>query len=358
MKKKLSMVLTLMLAMSMLVGCVATGGPATVAAYQLKDVTKYELEIIPDPEWAEPIELSEEEYAALDVYTYEELAKCFVPEKIDASKLMEYFSFVESKDDEGRSQFHMHTKQGFYVDGPLFFDYDDWFGIGYYEYDPLNFQGFIASIENEYAQTWLEEKQKSLQLRDEAYIYKWVPDQITWQTVEGKEVLYVSSHVTDGDYTLIEEYEENELEISYMLHVIAQMGLLKQEEESTQTPEPGATEEQPEPSWSQPFMGKYYVGGSQNSSIAGIYIDEEYVYLKHISGREDSIPLSTYKQPDGSYSFLDKSDPEMPSGFSYSKNDDCFFLIQQGIDVGMLEKADKAAYDAIGTGFGDSDGMY
>ena len=56
--------------------------------------------------------------------------------------------------------------------------------------------------------------------------------------------------------------------------------------------------------------------------------------------------------------FLDKSDPEMPSGFSYSKNDDCFFLIQQGIDVGMLAKADKAAYDAIGTGFGDSDGMY
>ena len=113
------------------------------------------------------------------------------------------------------------------------------------------------------------------------------------------------------------------------------------------SPEP---EPAPETNWSQPFMGKYFVGDLSYAEAAniGVYMDETYLYVKADTfGVSEPVELvfeectegvyfiSEYYE-DGYYYYVETGELKSINGYD-------------GATLATLYVSDKATYDAIGT---------
>lgn len=257
MKKKVNLIFIFLLAITMCTGCVMSAGPAELdAPYQLKDVSAYKLEVasdayLEDPlsnthsaaEYAETIAVEEGDPRLANTYTYEELATCFsVVAELNASNLGEYFTLETLPDNDEYNKIQMSVKDGFYVSGVLIMNFMGKNG-GYEQkqYDPFCYGGSLGACEKKDT-GWTTEKFKTVELEGKSYLYTFYPTEEMWTSYEDTKAIYVASQRENsyGEYTLIEAYENDPTEISYLLRVISETGLLDGEGSST-TPDSEAT---------------------------------------------------------------------------------------------------------------------
>lgn len=257
MKKKLSIIVIGLIAITMCTGCVMSAGPAELdAAYQLKDVSEYKFEVandmyIEDPlsnthaaaEYVEAIAVEEGDPRLANTYTYEELAACFtVVKELNASNLGEYFSLETLPDNDEYNKIQMNAKEGFYIANVLIMNFMSKNG-GYeqQQYEPLWMGGSLGACEKK-DKSWTTEKFKTVELEGKSYIYTFSPTGEMWTNYEGTQTIYVATQKENsyGEYTLLEAYENNPTEISYLLRVISETGLLGGGSSST-TPDGGNT---------------------------------------------------------------------------------------------------------------------
>lgn len=263
MKKKLSIIFIFLITITMCTGCVMSAGSAELdAAYQLKDVSEYKFEVasdeyLEDPlsntnaasEYAAPVAVEEGDPRLANTYTYEELAACFtMVTELNASNLGEYFSLETLPYNDEYNEVQMNAKEGFYISNVLVMKFMNKNG-GYeqQQYEPLWMFGSFTKCEKKDT-SWTTEKFKTVELVEKSYIYTFSPTEEMWTNYDDTQAIYVTTQKENshGEYLLIEAYENNPTEISYMLRVISETGLLGGSGSSA-TPDSGSSEETPAP---------------------------------------------------------------------------------------------------------------
>lgn len=117
-------------------------------------------------------------------------------------------------------------------------------------------------------------------------------------------------------------------------------------------PEPAPA---PTPTYSYPFMGKYFIAvvnyGSPSQQYVnyGMYIDETTIYYNDC-GQIFTEPLAAYIFEDrGNGNYTYSTDSDYPDGFSYYAANEHINTFSGGYDGYLYIPVDKAVYDAIGS---------
>lgn len=365
MKKKLSVLLVVVMVLMSFVGCAVPGAGASGsnAPFQAKDVSNYEFDLVNDAYTEDPLGntmaafnastseavTEDDDVRFSNTYSYEEMAECFtLVTELNASNMSDYFALETVPDDEWYNKVLMNGTEGYYVSGAVAMNFKDKNGGDIQcTYDPLSEDGEInLCFKND--KSWTTESLNTVELQTSVSLYTFTPKEGMWTDYNGEQVICV--YTNDGVTAVVELFENKPIELSYLLRVLSEKGLLSNEttpdaggQDGTSTPvttpDEGAAEQTPaptpEPTYAYPFMGKYYVGTS------AVYFDATYVYF---DGNYNN-PL-TYTIDDlgnGNY-FIDLG---YGDGLTYIGANDMFFLSSQGFDAGDAYRSDKATFEAF-----------
>lgn len=378
MKKKLSILLAFAMLMTMFTGCgmvqISLGGGKVEeldAAYQLMDVSGYEyFNLVVGTQKGSRVELSEGDAKLENVYSYEELGAYFTKVDVKSADIVNLFKMTNDGeiDDDSYYGIKLRLKEKYYTSSTIemIIKVDGETYSGYY--GQLWEDDAIAAIPKE---SYKEDLLNSTEFANTTYMYQFNPSDELFTNSDGKQVIYVATECENslGKYTLIEEYENTPMEITYMLYVMNERNLIKAdgslkgsetETPETEAPETDAPEDseetQPsepetpaEPTWSQPFMGKYFVGDEvyADSSKIGVYMDETYLYVKSDSfGVVEPVALIYEERAEGVYFISEYYE----DGYYYYVETGELKRINSydGSTLATLYVSDKATYEAIG----------
>ena len=372
MKKKLSILVTFAIMLTLLTGC-AIGGEKKEykdldAKYQLKSIFEFDF-------WADEFNINSAPNVAIEedderiamAYTYEDFIACFEPVKIDSSNVLDYFyGLAPSANNKVTMSI---SRPNHYIAEDVEFS----FTLANGEtkncvYKAWSFGALCSYTDGEEA-LWTDETINTIKVSKEFYLYKFNPAAVKANKYDELDRYFVKSKAQNpyGEYTLIEEYGVDDTEqLCILLHRMKECGLINEDgsfkvpetpdtgaPEDTQTPDTGDTEEtpkpDPEPTWSQPFMGKYFVGDEvyADSSKIGVYMDETYLYVKSDSfgvvepvaliyeERAEGVYFISEYYEDGYYYYVETGELKRMNSYD-------------GSTLATLYVSDKATYEAIG----------
>ena len=388
MKKKLSILLAFVTALTLFTGCGASGSTVVEmdAAYQLMDVSKFNFgDLTPGIQKGDRVVLEESDARLEKACTYEELATYFTAVKVKSAEIADYFTLELVSVDNDNNRVVLHLKDGYYAVGQIEMMFKIDGSTEYRNYDQIYEEYCIGDVTKDDTQ-WTEDVLKEAKFGTETFLYQFNPTDEIVSNKDGKQIIYVATQCENslGKYTLVEEYEINPTEISFMLRVMNDKNIIKADgslkvpesevPETSETPEsevpetpeteapentedtqPSEPEEPEQQSWSKPFMGKYFVLPKWNNGEIvgyenfGIYFDEEYVYYKGYNGEVSKFPISEYEIEGGEDGYYSITTDGGVNGYYYNPTENALLQINAGYEGDSLYMVDKSIYDGIGS---------
>jgi hypothetical protein len=256
MKKKLSILLAFVTALTLFTGCGGSGSTVVEmdAAYQLMDVSKFNFgDLTPGIQKGDRVALEESDARLEKACTYEELATYFTAVKVKSAEIADYFTLELVSVDNDNNRVVLHLKDGYYAVGQIEMMFKIDGSTEYRNYDQIYEEYCIGDVPKDDTQ-WTADVLKEAKFGTETFLYQFNPTDEIVSNKDGKQIIYVATQCENslGKYTLVEEYEINPTEISFMLRVmndkniIKADGSLKVPESETPETEAPETSETPE----------------------------------------------------------------------------------------------------------------